>query len=91
MSGSWWKSDLMEGELYSALKEEEASESVSSTNFSEKENVFLWFSVYGNDAVGHLLNFTGDAQGDTWEQLPLIPPSFPNIGALITCSKIPVQ
>ncbi|XP_068535723.1 E3 ubiquitin-protein ligase RNF103 isoform X3 [Anas acuta] len=26
--------DLMEGELYSALKEEEASESVSSTNFS---------------------------------------------------------
>ncbi|EPY82073.1 hypothetical protein CB1_000688058 [Camelus ferus] len=28
------KGDLMEGELYSALKEEEASESVSSTNFS---------------------------------------------------------
>ncbi|XP_047378023.1 E3 ubiquitin-protein ligase RNF103 isoform X4 [Sciurus carolinensis] len=26
--------DLMEGELYSALKEEEASESISSTNFS---------------------------------------------------------
>ncbi|KAK1332878.1 hypothetical protein QTO34_006409 [Cnephaeus nilssonii] len=28
------RGDLMEGELYSALKEEEASESVSSTNFS---------------------------------------------------------
>ena len=29
-----YSGDLMEGELYSALKEEEASESVSSTNFS---------------------------------------------------------
>ncbi|KAH0519235.1 Charged multivesicular body protein 3 [Microtus ochrogaster] len=32
--GSGASGDLMEGELYSALKEEEASESVSSTNFS---------------------------------------------------------
>lgn len=31
---SLFSGDLMEGELYSALKEEEASESVSSTNFS---------------------------------------------------------
>lgn len=31
---SFSSGDLMEGELYSALKEEEASESVSSTNFS---------------------------------------------------------
>ncbi|NXG49866.1 RN103 ligase, partial [Psilopogon haemacephalus] len=30
----FFSGDLMEGELYSALKEEEASESVSSTNFS---------------------------------------------------------
>ncbi|XP_006917779.1 E3 ubiquitin-protein ligase RNF103 isoform X3 [Pteropus alecto] len=52
--------DLMEGELYSALKEEEASESVSSTNFSGEMHFYelvedtkdgIWLVQYSKDNI----------------------------------------
>nr|XP_058935341.1 E3 ubiquitin-protein ligase RNF103 isoform X3 [Kogia breviceps] len=61
--------DLMEGELYSALKEEEASESVSSTNFSgemhfyelvedTKDGIWLVQASIVNGAVRHNFSVT---------------------------------